>query len=93
MSTRLSDKQTFGGGWFHFCALPLLELLFSSVTHYFTFINLTHQSGRRQGRMQEVAVFVSAEAADGMDRFRGELWRLFSHPEIKLSAAGPVPHC
>lgn len=27
--------------WFHFTTLALFELSFSSVTHYFTFINLT----------------------------------------------------
>ena len=41
-------QQTFPAwcGWFHIAALALSVLFFSSMTHYFTFINLTHQSRR-----------------------------------------------
>ena len=54
---------------FHFTALALCVLLFSSVTHHFTFINLTHQSWRPYlRRIQEVSFFPD-KAGNGMDRF------------------------
>lgn len=73
------------------------ELIFSSVTHYFTFINLTHQSRwLHRDRIQEVTFFFSLRVCWGCkweESFLGGFWRLFGRPEIKLSAAGPVLHC
>lgn len=74
--------------WFHFTFH-----FFSSVTHYFTFINLTHQSCRlHQGRIGEGTLFFLLKLPVGWTASCG-FWRLFSHPEIKLSAAWPVPYC
>lgn len=80
-------------GWFHFTFMALFELFLSSVTRYFTFINLTHQSCRHQGRIQEVTFFFFCWSCQWDGPLLGGFWRLLSHPEIKLSAAGPVPHC
>lgn len=99
-ATALSNSRLLV--WRGFCSAPLLRFApnSSSVTHYFTFINLTHQSRwLHRDRIQEVTFFflsLSLRVCWGCkweESFLGGFWRLFGRPEIKLSAAGPVLHC